>query len=55
MKQNVHNLRPAEPEDSNGGPVYWVVSELYYPELTSTGYYLTAIAERLAARRTVKA
>jgi colanic acid biosynthesis glycosyl transferase WcaI len=26
----------------------WVVSEVYYPELTSTGYYLTAIAEGLA-------
>jgi glycosyltransferase involved in cell wall biosynthesis len=26
----------------------WVVSELYYPEETSTGYYLTKIAEGLA-------
>lgn len=26
----------------------WVVTELYYPELTSTGYYLTKIAEGLA-------
>ena len=26
----------------------WVVSELYYPEETSTGYYLTRIAEGLA-------
>ncbi len=26
----------------------WVVSELYYPEDTSTGYYLTKIAEGLA-------
>ena len=26
----------------------WVVSEVYYPEETSTGYYLTAIAEGLA-------
>ena len=25
----------------------WVVSELYYPEETSTGYYLTKIAEGL--------
>src|SRR5688572_19807882 len=25
----------------------WVVSELYYPEETSTGYYLTRIAEGL--------
>lgn len=28
----------------------WVVSELYYPEDTSTGYYLTRIAEGLAER-----
>ena len=27
----------------------WVVSELYFPEMTSTGYYLTKIAEGLAA------
>jgi colanic acid biosynthesis glycosyl transferase WcaI len=26
----------------------WVLSELYRPELTSTGHYMTAIAERLA-------
>lgn len=29
-------------------PRLWVVSELYYPEQTSTGYFLTAIAEGLA-------
>lgn len=28
----------------------WVVSELYYPEDTSTGHYLTGIAEGLAER-----
>lgn len=27
----------------------WIVSELYYPEMTSTGYYLTSIAEGLAS------
>ena len=26
----------------------WIASELYYPELTSTGYFLTGIAEGLA-------
>jgi len=31
-------------------PKIWVVSELYYPEDTSTGYYLTRIAEGLADR-----
>ncbi|GIU81126.1 MAG: glycosyltransferase WbuB [Acidobacteria bacterium] len=32
----------------------WVVTELYYPELTSTGYYLTKIAEGLAKDFDVK-
>lgn len=31
----------------------WVVSELYYPELTSTGYFLTGIAEGLAETNNV--
>jgi len=34
--------------------VLWIVCEVYYPEITSTGYYLTAIAEALAQDRTVK-
>jgi colanic acid biosynthesis glycosyl transferase WcaI len=29
-------------------PRVWVVSELYYPELTSTGYFLTGVAEGLS-------
>src|SRR5687768_15669664 len=32
----------------------WVISELYYPEETSTGYYLTRIAEGLAGDFDVK-
>lgn len=32
----------------------WVVTELYYPEETSTGYYLTQIAEGLAEDYDVK-
>jgi colanic acid biosynthesis glycosyl transferase WcaI len=32
----------------------WVVTELYYPEETSTGYYLTRIAEGLTADFEVK-
>jgi colanic acid biosynthesis glycosyl transferase WcaI len=32
----------------------WVVTELYYPEMTSTGYYLTKIAEGLACSFDVK-
>lgn len=35
-------------------PRLWVVTELYYPEETSTGYYLTRIAEGLAEDRDVK-
>lgn len=31
-------------------PKIWIVSEYYYPTVTSTGYYLTEIAEYLAAR-----
>jgi len=34
-------------------PRVWVVSELYYPEETSTGYILTKIAEGLASGRSV--
>jgi glycosyltransferase involved in cell wall biosynthesis len=29
-------------------PALWVISEIYYPEEISTGYYLTSIAEGLA-------
>lgn len=29
-------------------PRYWIVSELYYPEETSTGYFVTRIAEEMA-------
>ena len=32
----------------------WVISELYYPEETSTGYYLTQIAEGLTDKFDVK-
>lgn len=32
----------------------WVISELYYPEETSTGYYLTRIAEGLSDKFDVK-
>lgn len=37
-------------EVSNSRRCLWIVSELYAPELTSTGYFITEIAERLAAR-----
>jgi glycosyltransferase involved in cell wall biosynthesis len=32
----------------------WIISELYYPELTSTGYFLTGIAEGLASASDVR-
>lgn len=32
----------------------WILTEVYYPEEISTGYYLTEIAEGLAKQRTVK-
>ncbi len=32
----------------------WVLTEVYYPEDISTGYYLTSIAEGIAKRRRVK-
>lgn len=40
---------------STARPRLWVVSELYYPEQTSTGYFLTEIAEGLAADFDVRA
>lgn len=36
-------------------PRLWIVSELYYPEETSTGYFLTRIGEGLAAENEVHA
>lgn len=42
-------------EDTKAGkPRLWVVSELYYPEETSTGYYLTRIAEGMTRDFEVK-
>ncbi len=35
-------------------PRVWIVSEIYYPETTSTGHILTGIAEGLAANRSVR-
>ena len=41
------------PEPPRGQPRVWVVSDTYFPELTSTGYYMTGLAEGLAASRPV--
>lgn len=40
---------------TSGSPTVWVVTELYYPEQTSTGHYLTGIAEGLAREFSVGA
>src|SRR5215217_3504826 len=42
-------------ETALGKSRLWVVTELYYPEETSTGYYLTRIAEGLSEDFDVKA
>ncbi|MBA3352849.1 MAG: glycosyltransferase family 4 protein [Blastocatellia bacterium] len=49
-------MRPDEKtiDVESGQSRLWVVSELYYPEETSTGYYLTRIAEGLAGDFDVK-
>jgi len=41
-------------EDGRDKLRLWVVSEVYYPEETSTGYYMTAIAEGLSYKFDVK-
>lgn len=46
---------PAELEKESELVRVWVVSELYYPEETSTGYYMTKIAEGLASDMNVLA
>ncbi len=41
-------------KQANEKKTLWVISELYYPEMTSTGYYLTKIAEGLTGSFEVK-
>lgn len=38
-----------------GRNVLWILSEVYYPEETGTGYYISRIAEHLALKRPVSA
>lgn len=45
-------INPQSPNESKNR--LWVISELYYPEETSTGYYLTRIAEGLTDKFDVK-
>ena len=48
LKENISN------KDRKKGKTLWIVSELFYPEMTSTGYYLTKIAEGLTDSFNVK-
>ncbi len=43
---------PKQRDESQLAPL-WIVSEVYFPEETSTGHYLTMIAEGLAKERSV--
>lgn len=45
--------RGAEPLSAGPRSRLWVVSELYHPERTSTGYFMTELAEGLAVSRPV--
>jgi colanic acid biosynthesis glycosyl transferase WcaI len=40
--------------DPNINPRLWLISELYFPEVTSTGYYMTEIGSGLAENTQVK-
>ncbi|MDH3743592.1 MAG: glycosyltransferase family 4 protein [Acidobacteriota bacterium] len=46
-------VQPDRPRGRNA-PSIWVISELYYPEETSTGYFMTGIAQALAGRFPVR-
>ncbi len=46
----VQQTNPAKTHENT----LWVLTEVYYPEEISTGYYLTSIAEGIAADRDVK-
>jgi colanic acid biosynthesis glycosyl transferase WcaI len=48
MSQTREKLNRPEKKENRKKRRLWVVTELYYPEETSTGYYLTKIAEGLA-------
>ncbi|MBX7054860.1 MAG: glycosyltransferase family 4 protein [Pyrinomonadaceae bacterium] len=49
------SANPVESGPAESRPTLWVISELYYPEETSTGYYMTRTAEGLTDRFKVKA
>ena len=45
-----HRIGPAERHIDS---MLWILSEVYYPEETGTGYYITRIAEHLASKQPV--
>ncbi|HEY0659489.1 MAG TPA: hypothetical protein VGD05_13490, partial [Pyrinomonadaceae bacterium] len=47
-------IKKNEKTEPGNKKTLWVVTELYYPEETSTGYYLTRIAEGLTDDYEVK-
>ncbi len=54
MKTREFLPRKPAPEAPPGADRLWVVSELYYPEQSATGYYMTRIAEGLASELHVR-
>jgi len=44
---------PLRPAGKRMNSMLWILSEVYYPEETGTGYYITRIAEHLALKRPV--
>jgi len=51
---NLPEAPALKPEASKEKPRLWVITEIYYPEEISTGYYLTSIAEGMTDRFDVK-
>ncbi len=47
IKSRIKKRKKIESKQTKNKKTLWVVTELYYPEETSTGYYLTRIAEGL--------
>jgi glycosyltransferase involved in cell wall biosynthesis len=54
MKGTANSSNGWHPTEPSEKPCLWVVSEIYYPEEISTGYYPTSIAEGLAQNYNVK-
>lgn len=53
MSASAKHLDEPQPSAEQTAGRVWVISELFYPEDTSTGYYLTRIAEALSTEQEV--